>query len=329
MRHVLRVLLAVLAGAIAGCGPRTLRIDYIPTEDALRPQVVEKDPGAFVTDKVALVNVTGLIANMNSSTLLSSGSNPVSDFRETLNAIERDDSVKAVVLRMNTPGGTVTASDMMYRDLLSFKARTHKPVVVAMTDLCASGGYYLSCAGDYRIAYPSTITGSIGVIIETFNISGTLVKLGISSKAITSRENKDMGSPFRPMTANDEKLLKGLVDQFYAQFLGIVKASPQHIADADWSMVTDGRVFTGKDAVRLGLIDQLGSLDDAIAKAKQMAGIKLAKIVMYTHQDSVKGSAYATAPNPTRDINMLNINIDSSTIIPSTHPEFLYLWNGN
>jgi protease IV len=329
MRYLSLLLIALLASTLVGCGPRTLRIDYIPVEEELTPQVVEKDPGAFVTDKIAMVNVSGLIANMNNGSLLSSGTNPVSDFRETLNAIERDPSVKAVILRMNTPGGTVTASDMMYRDLVAFKARTHKPVVVAMTDVCASGGYYLSCAGDYRIAYPSTITGSIGVIIETFNFSGTLGKLGISAKAITSRENKDMGSPFRPMTENDEKLLKALVDQFYAQFLGIVKASHQRVADADWSMVTDGRVFTGKDAQRLGLIDQLGSLDDAIIKAKQMSGIKLAKIIMYTHQEGYKGSTYAKAPSPTHDINMLNVNVDTAGMLPSTHPEFLYLWKGS
>jgi protease IV len=222
----------------------------------------------------------------------------------------------------------VTASDMMYRDLLAFKARAHKPVIVEMLDVCASGGYYVSCAADYRMAYPTTITGSIGVIIQTLNFSERVSKLGISAKAITSRENKDMGSPLRPMTANDEKLLKALVDQFYAQFCDIVRHSPERVADKDWSMVTDGRVFTGRDAVRLGLIDRLGSLDDAIAEAKHRAGISRAKLIMYTHMDSFKGSAYAQTPVGGQEINLLNLNVDTSGLLPSTRPEFLYLWNG-
>ena len=109
---------------------------------------------------------------MKSGGLFSAGHNPVSDFRETLDAIARDPSVKAVVLRINSPGGTVTASAMMYHDVLEFKKKTGKPVVACMMDVCASGGYYLSCAADYRVAYPTTITGSIGVIIETLNFNG-------------------------------------------------------------------------------------------------------------------------------------------------------------
>jgi len=319
----------ILLLALAGCGQRTVRIDLVPVENPLSPQVVESDPGVFVSDEIALVNVSGLLSNAAAGSFLSHGSNPVSDFRETLHAIEQDPAVKAVVLRLNSPGGTVTASDMMYRDLLAFKKRTHKPVVAEMLDVCASGGYYVSCGADYRMAYPSTITGSIGVIIQTLNFTGTLGKLGITAKAITSRENKDMGSPLRPMTANDEKLLKGLVDEFYGQFLKIVQQSPQHVAAADWSMVTDGRVFTGTDAQRLGLVDQIGSLDEALAKAKQLAGITRAKVIMYTHNDSYKGSAYAQAPGGSPQVNMLNLNLDTSGILPSTRPEFLYLWTGN
>jgi len=319
---------AVVALATMGCGQRTLRIDYIPTGDKLEPHVVEREGGMFGGDgKIALISVSGLLANTKGGGLLglNGGENPVSQFRETLHAIAKDDSVKAVVLRMNTPGGTVNAGDMMYRDLQAFKEKTHKPVIVEMMDLCASGGYYLSCAADYRIAYPTTITGSIGVIIQTMNFSGTLDKLGIKPEAITSRENKDMGSPFRPTTDNDRKLLKALVDQFYAQFLDVVKHSHQHVAESDWTMLTDGRVVTGRDAVRYGLIDQLGSLDDAIAKAKEMAHMKNATIIMYTHMGDYRGSVYAKAP-ATPEFNMVNVNIDTSALLPETTPEFLYMW---
>ncbi len=323
---------------LTGCGNRTIRIDLVPTADPLTPQIVESsDAGLFTSDKIALINVSGMISNSKSGGILGGGSNPVSEFRQTLDAIAKDNSVKAVVLRINSPGGTVTASDIMYRDLLAFKAKTHKPVITSMLDICASGGYYLSCASDYRIAYPTTITGSIGVIVETVNINGTLHKLGIASEAVKSGPNKDMASPFKPaespdkpLTDNDRELLQKLVNDFYAGFKGIVKASPNKITDKDWPMVTDGRIVTGKDAATLGLIDQTGTLDDALAKAKELAHIQKAKVIIYTRTGDYKGSAYAHAPvgqGPTQ-VNMLNLNVDLGDILPRGQSQFLYLWTG-
>ncbi len=325
---------------LAACGGRTIRVDLVPVEDHLQPQIIERaDASLFTTDKIAMINVSGLIANMKNGGLLSmgSGQNPVSDFREQLDAIAADPSVKGVILRMNTPGGTVTASAMMYHDLLAFKAKTHKPVVVCMMDVCASGGYYLSCAGDYRIAYPTTITGSIGVIIETLNFNGTLKKLGIAEESVKSGPNKDMGSPFKPaespdapLSEHDRELLQNLVNQFYAGFKDIVKASPNHIQPADWAMVTDGRVVSGTDAAKLGLIDQVGDIDGAIAKVKEMAHIQHAKLIAYTRSDQTKGSIYAAAPgkNIQPQINMINLNLGISDILPRGESQFLYLWSG-
>ena len=282
--------LAVGASFLGGCGGRTVRVDFVPVQERLTPQVIEQgDAGLFCFDEIAIVNVSGLIANVKPGGLLSgaNGQNPVSDFRETLDAIAHDPHVKGVLLRMNSPGGTVTASSMMYHDLLAFKARTHKPVVACMMDVCASGGYYVSCGADYRVAYPTTITGSIGVIIETLNLNGTLKKLGVATESVKSGPNKDMGSPFKPaqdpdapLTEHDRELLQGLVNQFYAGFKDVVRASPNHIQD--WALVTDGRVVSGTDAVKLGLIDQTGDLDAAIGKVKSMAGIEHAKLVAYT-----------------------------------------------
>jgi protease-4 len=325
------LVLTAAALSTAGCGNRTIRVDIVPTENKLK-QVEMGDADVFTTDKVAIVNVSGMISNFRAGSFLSNGTNAVSDFRETLDEIEKDKSVKAVVLRINSPGGTVTASDMMYKDLKNFREKTKKPVVVQMMDVCASGGYYLSCAADYRMAYPTTITGSIGVIIQTLNFSGTLKMIGVSPKAITSRENKDMGSPFRPMTDNDEKLLKGLVDQFYSGFLDVVKTSPHHVKAEDWSAVTDGRVVTGNDAVKLGLIDEIGTIDDAISKAKSLAKIDKARIITYTRSTEGKGSAYAAAEplgnTPGTQVNLININMDSDTFVPVMHPQFLYMWTG-
>jgi protease-4 len=331
--------LCLSVAILSGCGGRTIRIDLVPVQDRLQPQTIESaDAGLFTTDKIAMISVSGLIANNKSGSFLNAGQNPVSDFRETLDAIARDPSVKAVVLRINSPGGTVTASSMMYHDLLNFKAKTQKPVVICMMDVCCSGGYYLSCAGDYRIAYPTTITCSIGVIMETLNFNGTLKKIGIAEESVKSGPNKDMGSPFKepedpshPLSQNDRELLQAIVNQFYAGFKDVVKASPNHIKDSDWAMLTDGRVVTGTDAVTYGLIDQTGDLDAAIAKAKDMAHISKAKIIAYTRSDETRGSIYAANPGHTNiqpQVNMVNINLGLNDLIPRGESQFLYLWTG-
>lgn len=329
LRNLLRFsTIFLLIMLLPACGRRALRLDFVPVEDELKPQMVEKSPAIFVTDKIALININGMISSSKSTSLLSSGVNKVSDLRETLNAIELDPTVKAVVLRINSPGGTVTASDMMYRDLMAFKKRTGKPVITCMLDLCASGGYYVSCASDYRIAYPTSITGSIGVIIQTINFTGTMGKLGISAKAFTSGPNKDVLSPLRPLNDNDKVIAEKLVMEFYGDFVKIVKAAPNHVKASDWEMLTDGRIVTGKEAAQYGLIDQVGDINDAIAKAKELAKIKNANIIQYTREGEFKGSVYANTPAPAPQINMVNINADFSEIQASTHPQFLYLWTG-
>jgi protease-4 len=329
--------LAVATGALAGCGNRTLRVDIVPTQDKLEQTVIETaDANWLTSEKIAMVTVSGMIANMKSGSILSQGYNPVSDFRETLEAIAKDPSVKAVVLRINSPGGTVTASAMMYKDLLNFKQKTGKPVVVCMMDLCASGGYYLSCASDYRIAYPTTLTGSIGVIVETININGTLKKIGVATEAVKSGPNKDMVSPFKrpenpdePLSERDRELLKGLVSQYFEGFQNVVRASPQHISEQDWPVVTDGRVVTGKDAARYGLIDEVGDLDRAIAKAKEMARIPRAQIVVYSRKDEAKGSIYAKGSNVNpQQVNLMNLNLDLGDLVPHGGTRFLYMWQG-
>ena len=337
MKTIFPALLIAGVCALGGCGSRTIRIDLVPSDSRLEPQVIESaDVPWWTCDKVAMVTVSGTISNSRSSDLLSSGPNKVSDFRETLDTIAQDPMVKAVVLRINSPGGTVTGSAMMYHDLQEFKKKSGKPVVTCMMDVCASGGYYLSCASDYRIAYPTTITGSIGVIMETVNINGTLKYIGVATEAVKSKPNKDMGSPFKPavsmdkpLTENDRALLQAIVNQFYDGFKDVVKASPQHIKEADWDTVTDGRVVTGKDALPYGLIDEVGDIDKAIAKAKSLAHIEHARVITYSRSDDAKSSVYANSPTAGQpQVNVLNLNLDLGDLIPRGKSEFLYLWTG-
>jgi len=318
----------VLLVFAAGCSDRTVQIDLVPSNPQIQQQTIESSGVWFNTNKIAIVTITGMIANGYESSLFSSGHNPVSDLREALDDISQDGTVKAVILRMDTPGGTVTASQMMYGDILAFKKKTHIPVIASMMDVCASGGYYVSCASDYQMAYSTTITGSIGVIVQLFNVHRLIDRWGIDAPVFVSGPNKDTGSPFQPMSDSSKALIQHFVDQFYGQFVGIVKSSHPDVNPADWKMLTDGRPITGVDAANDHLINSLGTLDDAIAQAKKMAGIQNADIVLYARDDQNAGSIYShsqTTPAQSQN-NLVNVDLSDFDASSLLHPTFLYMW---
>jgi protease IV len=318
----------VLCLLVAGCADRTVQIDLVPTSNPINPQMIEPSGVWFNTNRIAIINISGMIADGYESSLFSPGHNPVSDLRETLNSISNDSNVKAVILRMDTPGGTVTASEMMYGDILAFKKKTHIPVIVSMMDVCASGGFYVSCAADYQMAYPTTITGSIGVIVQLFNVHRLIDRWGIDAPVFVSGVNKDTGSPFQPMSDSSKALIQHFVDQFYGQFVALVKKSHPDVNQADWAMLTDGRPLTGVDAAGYHLINSIGTLDDAIALAKKMANIQNADVVLYARDSQAVGSIYAqsqTTPAQSQS-NLLNVDLSNFDMSSLLHPTFLYMW---
>jgi len=319
----------VLIASVSGCGPTTFVVGLSPGDQEMVSTVVE--PAESRTrDRVAVVDVTGMIVNARISGLLSEGENPVSVFAEQLEHAAEDDRVKAIVLRLNTPGGAVAASDMMYREVLDFKAKTGKPVVVVMMDVAASGGYYLACAGDHLIAYPSTVTASIGVIFQTVSLQPALSSIGVQTEAITSGPNKDAGSPFSEMTEGHRAVYQQMVDTFYADFTGIVRRARPGISESDFEEVTDGRVVTGRRALEVGLVDSLGDLDDGFAKAKELAGLKDASLIRYHRPLSYVGSPYAKAEDRQprssgTQVNLLQLNVGES-FGESASGCFYYVW---
>ena len=321
--------LLLLTLSVTACGPTTFVVDVSPGDQKMVLSVVEPAEGR-TQNRVAMLDVTGMILNANRPGLLSEGENPVSRFREALDHAAEDDDVKAVIVRLNTPGGAVTASDAMYRDLLSFKAETGKPVVILMMDVAASGGYYVACAGDHIVAYPSTVTASIGVIIQTISLQPALSSIGIQTEAITSGPNKDVGSPLSRMTDSHRAVLRSIVDEFYANFTKIVREARPTISAKHFAEVTDGRIVSGQRAYAVGLVDSLGDMDDAFAKAKSLAGIDDASLVRYRRPLEYVGSPYArggevassTAPP---QVNLLQLNLDGTSAGLSS-PGFYYVW---
>jgi len=305
---------------LPGCQPARLVINLAPGGDGLQRTTVIDD-GKLFSDRVALIDVSGLMLSNNRRGLLSEGENPVALLDEQLNHAAGDANVKAVVLRINTAGGTVTASDAMYRQVQRFRRRTDKPVVVCMMDMATSGGYYLACASDRIIAYPTSITGSIGVIIRTFSLEPAMARLGVRSQSITSGKNKDTGSLFKNLTKEQRAILQGLVDDFYARFVNVVREHRPRIPEDEFDRITDGRVFSGAQALELGLVDATGDIHDAFAAARELAGIKHADLVRYHRPIEHVASPYASASEApaktstsahasgTTQINLLQMNI--------------------
>jgi protease-4 len=209
-------------------------------------------------DKVAVLPVTGLIADSESMI-------------DQLKKFAKDDSVKAIVLRINSPGGGVGPSQEIYEEVKKLKGK--KVVVASMGALAASGGYYIACAAQKVYANPGTITGSIGVIVQFVNVKDLIEKIGLKGMVVKSGPFKDIGSPVREMKAEERDLLQVVVDNVHSQFVAAVAEGRQMHRD-NVAKIADGRIFSGEQAKALGLVDALGNLEDAVAEAGKMAKIE-------------------------------------------------------
>ncbi|SPQ01949.1 Signal peptide peptidase SppA, 36K type [Candidatus Sulfobium mesophilum] len=209
-------------------------------------------------DKVALIRIEGPILDSK---------NAVDEIKEHA----KDSSIKAIILRVDSPGGAVAPSQEIYSEVK--KAAAKKAVVVSMGAIAASGGYYISCPATRIIANAGTLTGSIGVIMEIPNIEGLLTKIGVKTEVIKSGKNKDIGSAFRAMKPEERELLQGVMDNVHEQFIRAV-AEGRKLKIDDVREIADGRIFTGEQALAKGLVNELGTLEDATKIAAKLGGIK-------------------------------------------------------
>ena len=228
------------------------------------------------SDKIVVITMRGLISSSLPGSITDS---MVDDMRVALQQARDDDRVKGIVLEIDSPGGEVTASDAIYSALV--KARARKPVVIYMDSLAASGGYYVSCGGKFLMASETTITGSIGVIIQTLNYEQLFNKVGLASVVFKSGKFKDMLNGARPITPEERELVQSFIMKTYDKFLGIVARERGLPADTLRNTVADGRILSGKDALNNKLIDGLGQIEDAYAKAKQLGNAPDATVIKY------------------------------------------------
>lgn len=269
-------------------------------------------------DKIAVVPVRGEISSQAETGAFTPGAvaeHLVSQLRQA----SQDDAVQAVILRLNTPGGSVVASNAVVRELEQLR-REGKPVVASMGETAASGGYLLSAAADRIVADPATLTGSIGVIMVLLNLEDASGKLGIEPVILKAGRHKDMGSPFRDMTRRERRMFQDLLDEAHASFMEVVSRgrdlSPQEVR-----AVADGRIFSGQQAEELGLVDELGGFDDAIDAARSLAGVNEALVVEYRAPfsllDVLSGFPQAMMRNPIEE---------TARSVGATGPRLAYLY---
>ena len=228
--------------------------------------------------KVAVIPLSGVIAGVGQQGLLMTGGISPNQVSGYLKRAAGDDGVKAVVLRIDSPGGSAAASQEIAAGIRRFKEDTGKPVVVSMGDVAASGGYYISVYADKIVANPGTLTGSIGVINQLIYIEGLLEKLGLEMETIKAGKHKGMG--IHPLTDEQRQIVQDITDDLYQQFVAAV-ADGRRLPVPDVEALATGQPYSGSQALNLGLVDELGGLDRAIEVAASLAGITTPEVEEY------------------------------------------------
>ncbi len=266
-------------------GPR-----YVHVVGPRIDEVLVEDNNAY--EKIAVVNLRGIIT---SEVIDQGGFSMVDLIKAQFKRALEDYRVKAVILKVDSPGGEVLASDEISRIISDFQKKSNKPVVAAMGDLAASGGYYVSAPCRWIIANELTLTGSIGVIMQSWNYRGLMNKVGVRPEVYKSGKFKDMLSGSRDpdlITPQEREMLQGMVDQTYGRFKEVVMAGREaaqrknkdrgRALSDDWADYADGRVLTGKDAFKLGFVDELGNFEDAVKRARTLGNLAgAANIIQY------------------------------------------------
>lgn len=319
MANMKKVLLLTVSAllVLSGC--------VIITLPSVQP-LVEKVIDGKGADKVLLVDISGMISDDDARNMLGIETSPnlTARIKEELTLASSDDRVKAVVLRINTPGGSVTTCDIISHEIKEFKKKRKVPVVAELMDVAASGGYYIAASADRIIAHPTTVTGSIGVIAYNINASGLMEKIGVTDQTVKSGPRKDIGSPLRPMTEEERKILLSVINGMYERFLDVILEGRKRLNREDLTRIADGRVYSAPQALDLKLIDSIGYLDDAIGEAKKEAGIKEARIITYSAPRAYRNNIYSgPGPLPQPGLNIINLDPGFSKRFGLS---FMYVW---
>jgi protease-4 len=295
---------------------------------ALEEQVLSEGQGLFSRDKIAILEIDGVISGDESTGLIGGHANSVSEVKARLNRMRADSDVQGVLLRISSPGGEVTACDTIHHEILEFKKATKMPVVACIVDEGASGGYYIASAADTIYASPTAIVGSIGVIMQTFDLHGLLGKIGVDTLAIKSADKKDLTSIFRARTDEENAILQKVVDDMFKRFVDAVAAREGGPPREEVLKVADGRILSAPDALQARLVDKIGYLPEAMEDLRKRAKIeRRPEIIRYTRLARSGSNLYSLAGLPAASGGEGGSGI-SISLRPEALPRtrFLYLW---
>jgi protease-4 len=306
----------VLVLAAAGCA---VRVDFLG-ESRMQEVLLLK---STAREKVLVVDVEGMISSMEPGSVFNREGDVLSRVYARLQMAAEDKLVRGIILRLDTPGGDVTSSDILYREVLKFRKKTGLPVVALMMGVAASGGYYVASACDAIIAHPSTITGSIGVISLFPDVEGLLSKVGVQVQVIKSGDLKDAGSPFRNLSEQEQRLFQGIIDELYGRFLEVIHEKRKDTLSLEQiRQLADGRVYTASQALKLKLIDEVGYFDEALARVLSLAKVPSARVVAYTYYPKRQSNLYASKLENPPLFEQRSI----ADALPELQSGFYYLW---
>jgi protease-4 len=291
-----------------------------PGEDRMQEVVLVKSPAK---EKVVVIDVEGMISAIAPGNVFNREGDVLSRVYARLQRAGEDELVRGIILRLDTPGGDATSSDILYREILKFKKKTGLPVAALMMGVAASGGYYVASACDAIIAHPSTITGSIGVISLFPDMDGLLSKVGVRVQVIKSGELKDAGSPFRNLSEREQRLFQEIIDELYERFVGVVhERRKDALSLEEVRELADGRVYTAPQALKLKLIDEVGYFDEALARVFSLSRISSARVVAYTYYPKRQSNLYASKMESPSLFDQKTI----ADALPTLRSGFYYLW---
>ena len=311
---------ALLLIFVTACSMPRIRL-FTDAADPLK----EYNPEGSGSDKILLVSVQGTISDAPQKGLVRSSPSIVQQVVAQLKKAERDKRIRAVLFKINSPGGTIIASDILYHEISSYQAKTGAKIIVSMMDVAASGAYYMSLPADLIMAHPTTITGSIGVIFLRPKVGGLMDKIGLSVDVIKFGRNKDMGSPFRNSTEEEQNIMQKTVNDFGARFLRLVQKH-RKLNEGALGEISTARVFTADDALKLGLVDKIGYIGDAVKEAKALAGLaEDAQVVVYRQTRFPDDNYYNASGSLLEDEQrpLINLTLPDSF---NLHAGFYYLW---
>jgi protease-4 len=247
----------------------------------------------------------------------------VEKVRSIIEKAEKDSEIKALLIKMNSPGGTVTASDIIYHLLKSYKEKNKVKIYVQVMDLAASGGYYIAMAGDQIIAHPTSLIGSIGVIALKVNLKDLMAKIGVDVEIVKSGDKKDFMSPFRSFTQEERDLFQNTIDRFHNRFVTTIVENRSKLNKSEVQTLADGRVYDAEQAKDFKLIDHIGYVTDTIQRVRSDMKNSNLKLITYHRSNDYQGNIYSQFQKPT-SFNLVNLDLGFNP--NSLSPYFLYIW---